>query len=307
VTGAATMAPLLSVRELSKAYPRGSNWLGGHRESFLAVDRVTFDVLPGETLGLVGESGSGKSTIGRAVTMLNPPSGGMVLFEGRDLAAISKAELREARQRLQIVFQDPFAALNPRMRVGSFVAEPLIIHGRLPERRERDEFVADLFDTVGIDPSLRSRYPHEFSGGQRQRICLARAIALRPSLIVADEPIASLDVSIQAQMINLIQDLQDRLRLSYLFISHDLRMIRHLCHRVAVLLGGRIVEIGPTRCIYDSPQHPYTRRLLSAIPIPNPQIERNRLLSPAVDLVPNPKSNLVEVEPGHFVMNITQG
>lgn len=286
-------APLLRVRDLVKTYP------GRDSRSVLAVDGVSFDVFPGETLGLVGESGSGKSTIGRAVTMLSPPDGGEILFEGRDVRQAGAAELRALRQKMQIVFQDPFSALNPRMSVGAFVEEPLVIHRR-GTRAERRKRVASLFEAVGLAPEAMARYPHQFSGGQRQRICIARAIALGPSLVVADEPIAALDVSIQAQIVNLMQDLQVQTGVSYLFISHDLRMIQFICHRVAVLYRGRLVELAPTAQLYGDPRHPYTRRLLSAVPIPDPARERARqMLEPGED--PSAAGELREVASGHWV------
>ena len=294
--------PLLSVRNLSKHYPLRT-WWGGKGSVFRAVEDVSFDIRPGETLGLVGESGSGKSTIGRAVTMLNPPSAGTVAFEGTDLAKLDPRAMRRMRARIQMVFQDPYAALNPRMSIGDYVAEPFILHRPGMARAERRDEVEGLLARVGLDPRFARRYPHQFSGGQRQRICIARAIALKPSFIVADEPIAALDVSIQAQVVNLLQDLQDELGISYLFISHDLRMVRYLCQRVAVLWHGRIVELADADSLYDDPRHPYTRRLLGAVPVPNPVAERARLRDaarmPAVD--PETIGALVEVAPGHWV------
>ena len=294
--------PIVSVRNLSKHYPLRS-WWGGKGSVFRAVEEVSFDIRPGETLGLVGESGSGKSTIGRAVTMLNPPSAGTVAFEGTDLAKLSPRAMRGMRARMQTVFQDPYAALNPRMSVGDYVAEAFKLHRPDMGRAERREAVAGLFERVGLEPRFAGRFPHQFSGGQRQRICIARAIALKPSFIVADEPIAALDVSIQAQVVNLLQDLQAELGLSYLFISHDLRMVRYLCHRVAVLWRGRIVELAESDALYDDPRHPYTRRLLAAVPVPDPAVERARLAAenarPAAAIAEG--GDLVEVAPGHWV------
>ena len=294
--------PLLSVRNLSKHYPL-RHWWGGQGSVFRAVEDVSFDIRPGETLGLVGESGSGKSTIGRAVTMLNPPTSGTVAFEGADLARLPPREMRRMRARIQTVFQDPYGALNPRMSVGDYVAEPFKLHRPKVGRAERRDEVEGLFARVGLDPRFARRYPHQFSGGQRQRICIARAIALKPSFIVADEPIAALDVSIQAQVVNLLQDLQDELGISYLFISHDLRMVRYLCQRVAVLWRGRIVELAEADALYDDPRHPYTRRLLSAVPVPNPAEERARLRAAAgmLPMSPDAGGALVEVAPGHWV------
>jgi peptide/nickel transport system ATP-binding protein len=297
----ATPRPVISVRHLSKAYPLRA-WWGGRGHVFQAVRDVSFDIAPGETLGLVGESGSGKSTIGRAVTMLNPPTAGTVAFEGTDLATLTPQAMRRMRSRIQTVFQDPYAALNPRMSVGAYVAEAFRLHRPEMAAQDRRDAVAQLFGRVGLDPVFMVRYPHQFSGGQRQRICIARAIALKPSFIVADEPIAALDVSIQAQVVNLLQDLQADLGLSYLFISHDLRMVRYLCHRVAVLWRGRIVELAESDRLYDDPRHPYTRRLLAAVPLPDPAAERARLAAAA----PAPHGaglpgDLVEVAPGHWV------
>ena len=286
--------PLLQVQNLTKRYesaPRGAP---------PAVDGVSFHLNSGETLGLVGESGSGKSTIGRAVCMLNPPDSGSIRFEGQEIANASRSDLRAVRQRMQIVFQDPFSALNPRMRVGELVAEPLLIHGRYRNNAERKEVVAEQFRMVGLDPDVMDRYPHQFSGGQCQRICIARALILGPSMIVADEPIAALDVSIQAQIVNLLADLQDKTKVSYIFISHDLRMVQHICHRVAVLFGGRIVELAGVAELYSNPLHPYTQRLLSAVPIPDPARERARQSSITAFTSRN-DGDLIEVASGHFV------
>lgn len=300
-TAAPAPYPVLSVRNLSKHYPLRA-WWGGKASVFRAVEDVSFEIRPGETLGLVGESGSGKSTIGRAVTMLNPPTSGTVAFEGTDLAGLGAREMRRMRARIQTVFQDPYAALNPRMSAGDYVAEVFRLHRPGIGRGERRAAVAGLFERVGLDPRFMGRYPHQFSGGQRQRICIARAIALRPSFIVADEPIAALDVSIQAQVVNLLQDLQEELGLSYLFISHDLRMVRYLCHRVAVLWRGRIVELADSDRLYEDPRHPYTRRLLSAVPLPDPAAERARLAGAVPEAFGAGRpGDLVEVAPGHWV------
>ncbi|HJO97399.1 MAG: ATP-binding cassette domain-containing protein [Rhodospirillales bacterium] len=296
-------APLLSVRNLVKTFPLQHPFLWRPGVDLRAVDDVSFDIERGHTMGLVGESGSGKSTIGRAVTMLVPPTSGSIRFEGAEITGLTTAKLRPVRRRFQMVFQDPYASLNPRMRVGGFVAEPLVIHGLMPGPGEREEYVADLFRKVGLDPAFAKRYPHQFSGGQQQRICIARAIALKPSLIIADEPISALDVSIQAQVVNLLQDLQEELDLTYLFISHDLNMVRHICHRVAVIYRGRIVELAPTRELYENPLHPYTRVLLSAISVPDPLVERTRqhlLMDPTLDYG-EPDSRLTEVSTGHWL------
>jgi peptide/nickel transport system ATP-binding protein len=268
------MAPLLQVEDLRRTY-RSRGWMGQGLVT-RAVDGVSFRVMPGETLGLVGESGSGKSTTGRLVMGLEEPDAGRVLFDGTDLTALSAAARKPFRRRMQIVFQDPYAALNPRMRVGAFVEEPLVVHGQGGSGAERRARVAELFRTVGLDPAFMQRFPHEFSGGQRQRIGIARAIALDPDFLVADEPITALDVSIQAQIVNLFQDLQARMGLALLFIAHDLSMVRYLCTRVAVMLKGRIVEAGPTEAVFADARHPYTQALLSAVPVPDPAIERGR-------------------------------
>ncbi len=267
--------PLLTVRDLVKEFPRGRG-LFGREPGVRAVDSVSFSIEAGETFGLVGESGSGKTTAGRCVLRLVEPTSGEVRFKDRDVLALSRAELRRARRDMQIVFQDPYSSLNPRMRAGAIVEEPLAIH-RLGSRAERRRRVAELFELVGLDPAHLGRRPHEFSGGQRQRIGLARALALNPSLIVADEPVSSLDVSVQAQVVNLLMDLRERLGLTYLFIAHDLRLVRHVCDRVAVMYRGRILEMAPTETLYRDPTHPYTRALLSAIPVPDPDAKPERI------------------------------
>jgi peptide/nickel transport system ATP-binding protein/oligopeptide transport system ATP-binding protein len=267
--------PLVDVRHLSKQYVRRRGVLG--RPIITpAVDDVSFTVEEGETFGLVGESGSGKTTTGRCILRLIEPTSGRVLFRGEDVLSLSRAQLRQARRHMQIVFQDPYSSLNPRMRVGAIVEEPLVIH-RAGSRAERRSRVEELFRLVGLDPAHAHRYPHEFSGGQRQRIGLARALALNPSFIVADEPVSALDVSIQAQVVNLLVDLQERLRLTYLFIAHDLRLVRHVCSRTAVMYLGRVVELAPTAELFEEPRHPYTRALLSAIPSPDPDVEMSRV------------------------------
>ncbi|SMF35666.1 peptide/nickel transport system ATP-binding protein [Xaviernesmea oryzae] len=299
-------APLVSVSRLSKHYGGERRLIGGTVPLLKAVNNVSFDIAPGETLGLVGESGSGKSTTGRVLLQLEAPTDGDILYKGENITGLSKPALKSYRRDMQIIFQDPYASLNPRMTVGEFVAEPLDVHGLAGSRSERQDRVASLFSKVGLDPSFMKRYPHEFSGGQRQRVSIARAIALNPAFIVADEPITALDVSIQAQIVNLFQDLQDELGLTYLFIAHDLSMIRYLCHRVAVMLRGRIVEIGPCEAIFENPQHPYTRALLSAIPVPDPDIERNRRPI-AFDVnanLPPEEAVLRPVGHGHFVLGV---
>ena len=240
-----------------------------------AVDDVTFEVRRGETLGLVGESGCGKSTIGRAMIRLREPTGGTVRFDGVDLAALKSGPLRKMRRRMQIIFQDPYGSLDPRMTVGSIISEPIETH-HLAEGEAKKARVADLLKLVGLDPNYVKRYPHEFSGGQRQRIGVARALAVEPEFIVCDEPISALDVSIQAQVLNLLTDLRDRLGLTYLFVAHDLSVVKHISDRVAVMYLGKIVEVGPPDQVYAAPGHPYTRALLSAVPVPDPIAERKR-------------------------------
>ena len=242
-----------------------------------AVDGVSFAIFRGETLGLVGESGCGKSTVGRCLLRLIEPTAGEIKFEGRDVLSLGKTEMREVRRQMQIVFQDPFASLNPRMKVGDIVGEPLVIH-KIGTRKERRDRVAELLRKVGLDPDYRNRYAHEFSGGQRQRIGVARTLALNPKLIVADEPVSALDVSVQAQVVNLLQDLQKEFRLAYLFISHGLAVVEHISTRVAVMYLGRIVEVATAAELYAGALHPYTKALLSAIPIPDPKHKRDRIV-----------------------------
>jgi peptide/nickel transport system ATP-binding protein len=282
---AAAEAPLLSVRDLETRYSSARRHLFARREWMQAVDRVSFEIARGETLALVGESGSGKSTTGMSILRLTPPSSGEVLFRGRSVLTASRHELRELRRHMQVVLQSPHASLNQRMSVEQIIAEPLLLH-RIGDNGERKLRVAELLDLVGLRSDQARRHPHEFSGGQRQRIAIARAIALEPDLLVADEPVSALDVSIQAQIINLLVDLQARFGLAYLFISHDLSIVRHIAHRVAVMYRGRIVEIGEKRAIYAAPRHPYTRALLAAAPRPVPGGRRARTLLQA-DLSPS--------------------
>jgi oligopeptide transport system ATP-binding protein len=271
---------LVEVSRLVKYFVRdGGFFKKGTRVA--AVDDVSFTIEEGETFGLVGESGSGKTTTGRCLLRLIEPTSGDVRFRGEDVLALSPSGLRAARRQMQIVFQDPYSSLNPRMRAREIVEEPLIIH-RLGDRTARRERVAELFRLVGLDSIHLERYPHEFSGGQRQRIGLARALALNPSFLILDEPVSALDVSVQAQVINLLMDLQRRLSLTYLFIAHDLRLVEHICSRMAVMYLGKIVEMGTTASLFAAPQHPYTRALLSAIPVPDPDTPPRRvLLDPA--------------------------
>jgi len=266
---------IIKIRGLKKYFPIKRGVLRRKVGDVKAVDDISFDIKRGETLGLVGESGCGKSTAGRTILRLHEPTAGRVEFNGRDLTDLSKSEMRRARRDLQMIFQDPYSSLNPRMTVGSIIAEPLVIH-RIGDSNSRKKRVRELLELVGLNPYYVSRYPHEFSGGQRQRIGIARALATNPSFIVADEPISALDVSIQAQVVNLLDDLKKELGLTYLFIAHDLSMVRYISDRVAVMYLGKIVELGSRDNVYDHPLHPYTQALLSAIPIPDPEAENKR-------------------------------
>lgn len=317
---------LVSVRNLKKYFPISSGIIFQRQVGAVkAVDDVSFDVFRGETLGLVGESGCGKSTTGRTILRLYEPTEGSVIFEGQEVTTMPADELRKMRRRMQMIFQDPYASLNPRMSVGRIISEPLRIHNIMPPKEQQD-FVESLMERVGLNPYYVNRYPHEFSGGQRQRIGIARALALNPSFIVADEPISALDVSIQAQVVNLLQDLQDEFNLTYLFIAHDLSMVRHICDRVAVMYLGKIVELASADELYDNPLHPYTQSLLSAVPVPDPIVEKARQRVILTGDVPSPSNppigcnfntrcpvaiagvcyqepdpSLIEITPGHFV------
>ena len=314
---------LVRVEHLKKYFPITRGAIFSRRMGDIkAVDDVSFDIYRGETLGLVGESGCGKTTAGRTIIRLYRPTAGHVYYEGQDLAQMRGSELRHMRRRIQIIFQDPYASLNPRLTVGAIVGEPLEIH-RAARGKEMRERVEELLQLVGLDPYFVNRYPHEFSGGQRQRIGVARALALDPEFVVCDEPISALDVSIQAQIVNLLEELQDKLGLTYLFIAHDLSMVRHISDRVAVMYLGKVVELSDRDTLYTNPLHPYTQALLSAVPIPDPVVEekRQRIIlkgdvpSPAnpppgcnfntrcpvaMDVCSEVDPEFIEVEPGHF-------
>ncbi len=316
-----TGEPLLVVRDLKKYFPVKRGVLARVVAQVKAVDGVSFAVSRGETLGLVGESGSGKTTIGRCILRLIEPTDGTIEFENTNVRELDSGDMRRMRRHMQIVFQDPYASLNPRMTVGTIVAEPLIIHGGMTGA-QRDERVAQLLTKVGLSPDYRKRYPHEFSGGQRQRIGVARALATNPKFLVLDEPVSALDVSVQAQVVNLLQDLQDELGLTYLFIAHDLSVVEHISTRVAVMYLGKIMELSGRGDLYEDPLHPYTKALLSAVPVPDPTVKKTRiLLSGDIPTPLNPPSGcvfhtrcpiaqfpicktevppLVEHKPGHF-------
>ena len=314
---------LLKVQGLKKHFPILRGVVRRQAGAVKAVDGISFHVERGETFGLVGESGCGKSTTGRLILQLFPPTAGSVIFDGMELTRMKREEVRRLRPRMQMIFQDPYASLNPRMTVGQLVDEPMDIHTQL-SRRERSDRVRELLELVGLNPRFDRRYPHEFSGGQRQRIGVARALALRPEFIVCDEPISALDVSVRAQVVNLLEDLQEKLGLTYLFIAHDLGMVRHISTRVAVMYLGKFMELAPRAALYERPLHPYTQALLSAVPVPDPVVEAKRkrtilegdVPSPAapptgcvfhtrcplaVDICRNAVPEFREVLPGHYV------
>jgi len=312
--------PLLEVRELRKSFRLSGSRPGAPRQVVRAVDGVSFELQAGEILGLVGESGCGKSTIARLVLRLLEADGGSVRFDGRELVGLPGRQLTPLRREMQMIFQDPFSSLNPRLKIGAIVAEPLIIHGLANRQTARDQAV-ELLRTVGLGAEHVDRYPHEFSGGQRQRIGIARALAVRPRLVIADEPVSALDLSIQAQIVNLLQDLQEQFGLTYLFISHDLGVVEHLCNRVAVMYLGRIVELATAGALYAAPRHPYSEALLNAVPVPDPTRAGKRLiLHGEIPSAANPPSGchfhprcpyahgicqtdyplLIEQVPGHF-------
>ena len=278
-------------------------YFGSKKNVVKAIDDISFEIFEGETFGLVGESGSGKSTTGRALLRLYKPTEGEILFEGKDIANLKKGkELLEFRKEAQMIFQDPYASLDGRMKVRDIIAEGIDIHGLAKTAEERDAMVDELLETVGLNKEHANRYPHEFSGGQRQRIGIARALAVNPKFIVCDEAISALDVSIQAQIVNLLKRLQKEIGLTYLFIAHDLSMVKYISDRIAVMYRGRIVEIGSAECVYNNPQHPYTKSLLSAIPLPDPREEKNRKRLVYKGEEFSEKASLQEVEPGHFVL-----
>jgi ABC-type oligopeptide transport system ATPase subunit len=286
--------PLVDVRHLSKHYVL-RHGLFGAATVVRAVDDVSFAIEAGETFGLVGESGSGKTTTGRCLLRLVEPTAGEVLFRGEDVLRLPPRRMQQVRRHMQVVFQDPYSSLNPRMRIGDIIAEPLVIH-RCGTRAERRDRVDELLGLVGLDASLGRRLPHELSGGQRQRVGLARALALEPSFVIADEAVSALDTSVQAQIVELLRDLQARLSLTYLFIAHDLRLVEHVCTRLAVMLRGRIVEMGTTRAIFTTPTHPYTKALLSATPVPDPDAKPQRIVFDPADLSPGAPLRLVGEE-----------
>ena len=296
-----TQEPLLQVRDLRKLFPIRKGVLARTVGHVHAVDGVSFDLAPGEALGLVGESGCGKTTAGRAILRLIEPTSGSVRFQGTDLIGLGSGELRKMRRHMQMIFQDPYGSLNPRMTVGHMLAEPLVVHG-LCSRREADERVADLLVRVGLERDHVHHFPHQFSGGQRQRVGIARAVALEPKLIVADEAVSALDVSVQAQVINLLKDLQRDLGLAYIFIAHDLAVVAHLCDRVAVMYLGEIVELGTVEQIYHNPLHPYTQALLSAIPPDEPGHKKARIVlagDPPSPTEPSSAARFIKRFPGH--------
>ena len=317
--------PLLSVQHLCKEFPVESGVFGKRfsKRAVHAVNDVSFDIYAGETFGLVGESGCGKSTTGRCIMHLTRPTSGTVLFEGKDVSKMSKKELKEMRRNMQFIFQDPYASLNPRMTIGEIVSEPLIIHNVMPDAKEREEYVRGLLDVVGLNPEHINRYPHEFSGGQRQRVGIARAFALKPKLIICDEPVSALDVSIQAQVLNLLNDLQKEYGTAYLFIAHDLSVVQHISDNIGVMYLGNMMEYADWKALYDRPYHPYTQSLLSAVPVPDPDIQATRKRIVLAGDPPSPidapsgccfhtrcpmacekcsqeRPEFREVEPGHF-------
>jgi len=280
--------PLLEVKGLKMHFPITDGLLSRKVGDVKAVDGIDFVVRRGEILGLVGESGCGKTTTGRCVLRLEKPTEGQILFDGVDITKLGSADLQPLRQRIQVIFQDPYSSLNPRMKIGDIIAEPMAVHRIITDAAKRDERVRELLTICGLNAGFADRYPHEMSGGQRQRVGIARALAMNPEFIVCDEPVSALDVSIQAQVVNLLEDLRDKFGLTYLFIAHDLSVVRHLCQRVAVMYLGRIVEMADSDELFDNPKHPYTRALLAAVPIPDPAVEQGREFRPVKGEVPSP-------------------
>ncbi len=281
--------PLVEVRNLKMHFTvAGGVFSRAKAAQIKAVDDVSFTIARGETLGLVGESGCGKTTTGRCILRLEQPTSGEIIFEGQNLCNLERKALNEKRERMQVIFQDPYSSLNPRMKVGAIIGEPMMVHGIHPKRSERVQRVAELLSVCGLNPKFMDRYPHEMSGGQRQRVGIARALSLNPNFIICDEAVSALDVSIQAQVINLLEDLREQFKLSYLFIAHDLSVVRHLCHRVAVMYLGRLVELAASDELFSNPLHPYTQALLEAVPIPDPDIEKRRAHHGMKGEVPSP-------------------
>lgn len=312
--------PLVEIKHLKKHFPVKKGWIG-KKEAVRAVDDISFFIRKGETFGLVGESGCGKSTTGRMIMNLLTATEGEIWFDGNEISQFGDHQMRRIRRQLQMVFQDPYASLNPRMKVYEIVAEPLVVHG-IGTRKERQKRVDELLETVGLNSSYAERYPHEFSGGQRQRIGIARALAVNPEFIIADEPVSALDVSIQSQILNLLQDLQEQFRLTYLFISHDLSVVEHISDRIGVMYLGKLVEVADKKALYEDPKHPYTKALLSSVPVPNPRLKKEKIIlkgdipSPAnppsgcrfhtrcpacMEICKTKKPELKEVNPGQHV------
>ncbi len=322
---AAAQAPLLEVRGLAMHFPISEGIVFSRKIGDVkAVDGVDFSIARGETLGLVGESGCGKTTTGRCILRLEKPTQGQILYDGQDISQMPARQLVGLRRRMQVIFQDPYSSLNPRMKVGDIIAEPIRVHGLEPDPKRRRDKVRDLLSVCGLDPKFADRYPHEMSGGQRQRVGIARALALNPEFIVCDEAVSALDVSIQAQVVNLLEDLREQFGLTYLFIAHDLSVVRHLCQRVAVMYLGRIVELADGDELFGKPLHPYTQALLAAVPVPDPSVEMHRTFRPVQGEVPSPinppsgcvfhprcpmavdnckkaRPELREMKPGHWV------
>ena len=321
----ATAKPLVEIRNLKKYFPVTEGIVIQKTVAEVkAIDDISFKILKGETLGLVGESGCGKTTTGRCILQLERPTSGQIIYDGTDMGTVDRRELNKLRQRIQVIFQDPYSSLNPRMKIGQIISEPMRVHGIEPDPATRNKRVNELLSVCGLSPKMADRYPHEMSGGQRQRIGIARALSLNPEFIVCDEAVSALDVSIQAQVINLLEDLRDEFDLTYLFIAHDLSVVRHLCHRVAVMYLGKLVELAECDELFDNPLNPYTQALLGSVPIPDPEIERHRehrVIQGEVPSPMNPPSGCVfhprcpkavenckeeipglrEIKPGHWV------